>query len=81
MRVQQQALRIDENMPLLALDQLARIKAVRIDARPPFFCAFHALAVDDAGGGACFAFRLFATFDVERVMDAIQRAVPVPQPK
>lgn len=34
--VQQQAQRINQNMPLLALDQLARIEAVRIDARPPF---------------------------------------------
>ena len=34
--VQQQTQRIDENMPLLALDQLARIEAVRIDAGPPF---------------------------------------------
>ena len=34
--VQKQALHVDENMPLLALDQLARIKAVRIDAGPPF---------------------------------------------
>ena len=36
MRVQQQTLRIDEDVPLLALDQLARVKAVRIDAGPPF---------------------------------------------
>jgi len=35
-RVQQQTQRIDENMPLLALDQFARIKPVRIDVRPPF---------------------------------------------
>src|SRR3990172_8381577 len=34
--VQEQALRIDQNMTLLALDQLARIKAGRIDAGPPF---------------------------------------------
>ncbi len=34
--VQQQALRIDQNMPLLALDQLTRIEAGRIDASPPF---------------------------------------------
>jgi hypothetical protein len=34
--VQQQAQRIDENMPLLALDQFARIKPVWIDVRPPF---------------------------------------------
>lgn len=38
--VQEQALGIDENVPLLALDQLARIKAGRIAARPPFSALF-----------------------------------------
>ncbi len=38
--VQQQALRIDQNMALLALDQLARIEAGRIDASPPFSALF-----------------------------------------
>ena len=33
--VHQQTQRIDENMPLLALDQLAGIEPVRIDASPP----------------------------------------------
>ena len=34
--VQEQALGIDQNMALLALDQFTRIEAVPIDARPPF---------------------------------------------
>jgi len=38
--VQEQALCIDENMPLPALDQLARIKAGRIDVSPPFSALF-----------------------------------------
>jgi len=38
--VQQQTQRIDENMPLLALDQLARIEAGPIDAGPPFSALF-----------------------------------------
>ena len=38
--VQEQALRIDEDVPLLALDQLARVKAGRIDAGPPFSALF-----------------------------------------
>ena len=38
--VQQQTQRIDENMPLLALDQLARIEPVLIDAGPPFSALF-----------------------------------------
>jgi len=37
---QQQALRIDQNMPLLALDQLARVEAVAVDAGPPFSALF-----------------------------------------
>ena len=39
-RAQQQTLRVDENMPFLALDQLARIEPVRIDATPPFSALF-----------------------------------------
>ena len=38
--VQQQAYRIDENMPLLAFDLLARIVAMRVDASPPFSALF-----------------------------------------
>ena len=34
--VYQEALRVDKNMPLLAFDFLARIKAMRVDATPPF---------------------------------------------
>jgi len=38
--MQQQAYCIDENMPLLALDFLARIVTRRIDADPPFSALF-----------------------------------------
>jgi hypothetical protein len=38
--VEQETERIDENMPLLALDQLAGIEAVWIDADPPFSALF-----------------------------------------
>jgi hypothetical protein len=34
-RVQQQTLRVDENMSFLAFDQFARIEPVRINAGPP----------------------------------------------
>src|SRR5712671_3811806 len=44
----------------------------------PFFGAFHALAIDNGGGGAGFSFRLLAAGDVERVMNAIQHTVAVP---
>jgi hypothetical protein len=38
--VHQQALCVDENVPLLALDLFARIIAMRIDARPPLSALF-----------------------------------------
>ena len=38
--VEQETERIDENMPLLALDQLAGIEAMWIDAGPPFSALF-----------------------------------------
>ncbi len=37
---QQQALRVDEDVPLLAFDQLARVKAGRIKPGPPFSALF-----------------------------------------
>ena len=40
LRTSRQTERIDENMPLLALDQLACIEAMRIDAGPPFSALF-----------------------------------------
>ena len=38
--VDQQALRVDENVPLLALDLLARVVTRPIDRRPPFSALF-----------------------------------------
>ena len=38
--VEQETERIDEKMPLLALDQLTGIEAMRIDAGPPFSALF-----------------------------------------
>jgi hypothetical protein len=65
-------------MAFLALDLLARIIAMRIDAGPPLFSALHALAVDDSGGWAGFPFAVVPAFHINCVMDAIQRAVPTP---
>src|SRR5712671_6015254 len=76
--MEQQTQRIYQYMALLALDLFARIIAMRIDASPPFFGAFHALAIDNGGGGAGFSFRLFAAYDVERVMNAIQHTIALP---
>lgn len=39
-RVQHQAQRVDQHMTLLTLDQLAGIKAVRVDGRAPFSALF-----------------------------------------
>jgi hypothetical protein len=49
-RMHQQTLGIHHDMPLLAVDLLARIITRRIDVSAAFFGAFNALAVDDAGG-------------------------------
>ena len=38
--MQKQSLHIDQNMPFLALDQLARVKAMRVNLRPPFSALF-----------------------------------------
>src|SRR5271156_6507290 len=46
--------------------------------RAPFFCALDALAVDDTGGWTGFQVKLFAAFDVQGVMDPIERAIPAP---
>jgi hypothetical protein len=39
-RVQQQSYRIDQDVPLLSLDLLARVVAIRVDAGPPFSALF-----------------------------------------
>jgi hypothetical protein len=49
--------------------------------KAPFFRAFHALAIDDAGRWACFPLRFLAAFEVELVMDPVECAIPVPKPK
>src|SRR5260370_33556920 len=46
---------------------------------PPFFSAFHALAVDDGGGRTGFPLRSFATLLIERVVDSLQCAVICPK--
>ncbi len=75
---QQEAQRIDEDMPLAAGDLLARIVALRIEQSPPFWRRFGALTVDDGSGGTGFASVPFAHGNVKSVMDALQRAVPKP---
>src|SRR5262245_66126325 len=79
--VEQQTQRIYQNVALLALDLFARIIAMRIDASPPFFGAFHTLAVDDGSRRARFAFRLLAARDIERMVDTFEIHVAIPQYK
>src|ERR1017187_5595814 len=52
---------------------------LRDQCRPPFFRAFHALAVDDGGGRTGFPLGLCATLFIKRVVDPFQRAVIGPQ--
>ncbi len=47
----------------------------------PLFPRSNTLAVDDASRRARFTIHGFATLHVKRVMNAIQRAVPVPKVK
>src|ERR1700682_5468087 len=44
----------------------------------PFFSAFDALTINDARRGASFTFEFLAAFEVQHVMDAIQRTVIPP---
>ena len=80
-RMQQQSQSIDENVALLALDQLAAIKPVRINAVPPFSALFTLWLSMMQAVGLGLAFGLLAAFDVERVVNVLQRAVVAPQTK
>ncbi len=77
----QQALRIDQNVALLALDLLARVIAGRIDARPPFSALFTLWLSMIAAVGLASRPACSRHLHVQRVVDAIQRAVPVPAQK
>jgi hypothetical protein len=74
--LQQQAKRIYKNMPLLALDLLSRIEAIRVDRGPLFL---------RSSRFDCRRWRLWdllhvllAASYVKLVMDALQRAVVAP---
>jgi hypothetical protein len=79
--VQHETLSIHQDAPLLALDLLFGVKAVRIDRSAAFFRALHALSVDNRCGRAGLPRRLLATIDIERVMHLFQRAVAGPSDK
>jgi hypothetical protein len=71
----QQALRIDEKMPLLTLDLLSRVVARRINRSPPFFALLTPWLSMTAAGDWLPANR-FAAFYIELMMCEIERAIP-----
>lgn len=76
-----QALCVNQDVPLLTFDLLAGVVAWRIDRAPPFFGALDGLAVNDRRCGTGLPARCLTTRNIERVMDALQRPVPVPSPE
>ena len=46
---------------------------------PPFFRAFHALAIENRGRWARLPPGLLAAFYVQNMVDAFERAVPIPE--
>ena len=76
--IHQQALRIDEDVPLLALDLLAAIKARRIDPASPFSALLTLWLVDDGRGRAGLPVRLLTADYVEGMVQPVERAVVLP---
>src|ERR1044071_6275402 len=75
---QQQAERIDEDVPFAARDLFARVETLAGRAQSPFLSRLAALTIDDRDRGARLTPGSLARLDVERVVDAFQRAVPIP---
>jgi hypothetical protein len=76
-RMRQKTRRIDQNMPLFAFDLLTGGVAMGVDTAA-LFSAFHALAVDHAGGWARLPADLLSTLHIKGVMDPPQCAVVPP---
>jgi hypothetical protein len=75
---QQKAERIDEDMALATRDLLARIEALRVKQGPPFCAPLTLWLSMIAVVGLAYRSRLLAYRHIERVMDALQRAIPGP---
>jgi hypothetical protein len=73
--VQQEAQRVDQDVRFATFDLLARVVARRIERRPPF----RRLRVDSCCRRARHTAFLLAHSDLQFVMDALQRAVQVPE--
>src|SRR3954452_23567880 len=76
--VQQQTLRIYQDMAFLALDFSCRNHTLADQSRAPFFRALDALAINDRSRRAGVSFGQFSTLHVKRVVDAIQRPIVIP---
>ena len=74
----QQALRIDENVPLLAIDLLSRVVARRINRSPPFSALLTLWLSITGGSGTGFPANRLAAFYIELMMYEIERAIPTP---
>jgi hypothetical protein len=77
---EQKAERVNEDMALAARDFLARIEALWVDRRAPFWAAL-LLWLSNRRRRARFASRRLAQRPIERLVDALQRAVPIPPHK
>src|SRR5215475_3891916 len=77
--VQQKPERVDKDVALAPGDLLTLHQTPAGRARSPFLSTLGALAIDDRSRRANLASVALAGLDIERVMDALQRAVPIPQ--
>src|ERR1700693_286174 len=76
--MQCQTLCIDQDVPLLAFDLLARVVSVRIDVGTALFRALDALGIDYLRGRTGLPRGCLPECDVERMVDALQRSIPAP---
>ena len=70
--MQHQILGIDQNLPLLAFDLLARVIPMRVDVCAALFRSLDALGIDDRHGRTGFPRDLLSAFGVERVAHALR---------
>src|SRR3984885_10916576 len=67
-----------KNVPLFTFDLLACVIPMRIDMGAALLCAFDTLCVDDCCRWTGLARRFLPAFDIESMVDAPQRAIPLP---
>src|SRR5215475_1041448 len=77
--VQQKPERVDKDVALAPGDLLTLHQTPAGQAQSPFLSTLGTLAIDDRSRRANLASFALAGLNIERVMDALQRAVPIPQ--